>query len=95
MAGTKFLAFVDSNPARFALVKGGSESLACERIVRAVCMEDTRLESWPWYARVPSKSNVADDPSRMVFPETLLDFNLTIYEDVAQPSTLRNGDWTE
>ena len=94
LAGTKFISFVDSSPARFSLVKGSSDSIACERIVRAVCMEDARHVSWPWYGRVPSKSNIADEPSRLVIPKAILGFKLQIYDTVAQPSTLRHGDWT-
>ena len=93
IAGTKFISFIDSNPSRFALIRGSSDSLACERIVRAVCMEDTRHVSWPWYARVPSKSNPADDPSRLVFPSSIPGFDLCIYEEVRQPQTLKDGDW--
>ena len=92
MAGAKTLVFIDSNPAKFALIKGSSDSPACECIVRSIMFEDAEHVSYPWFSRVPSKSNLADDPSRLVFPVRILTFKVEVCE-VLQPDSLLNGVW--
>ena len=92
IAGAKILIFIDSNPAKFSLIKGSSDSPACECIVRSLMFEDAEHVTYPWYSRVPSKSNLADDPSRLIFPERILDFRVEVCE-VLQPDSLLNGVW--
>jgi hypothetical protein len=59
------LYFIDNDSARLALIKGYSPVLASLRIIMACARYGTRYKSSPWYARVPTKSNLAGEPSRM------------------------------
>jgi hypothetical protein len=93
--GTKLIAYVDSNPAKFSLIRGTSESCPCEDIVRSICLFDCQSVTWPWYSRVPTKSNIADGPSRLKFPKSILNFKVVICNHVPQPSSLVNGIWAD
>ena len=56
--------FVDNDAARQQLVRGGARcALACE-LVEAVCRDELRARVLAFYERDPSKSNIADAPSR-------------------------------
>lgn len=93
IAGSKMISFLDSNPSKFALIKGTSESVSCENIVRACALEDARHFTWNWFTRVPTKSNIADGPSRLEFPVSIGSFTVEKCE-VVQPPTLSQGSWT-
>ena len=94
LAGSRLLTFVDSNPAKFALIRGTSDSKACENIIRCISIIDAGSVIWNWYSRVPSKSNLADDPSRLIFPESIGDFKVVKFE-APQPISLANGVWID
>jgi hypothetical protein len=55
---------VDNEGARYSLIKGVSPTLALLQIVQLFhsCSEEDQC--LPWVERVPSKSNIADLPSR-------------------------------
>jgi len=55
---------VDNEGARYSLIKGVSPTLALLQIVQLFhsCSEEDQCS--PWIERVPSKSNIADLPSR-------------------------------
>ena len=89
---SKLITFVDSEPAKFCLIRGTSDTASCRNIVSAAAMEDCKLNLWPWYTRVPSKSNVADKPSRMEFDFQITGFNMIQCEPI-QPKSLRQGIW--
>ena len=89
---SKLISFVDSEPAKFALVRGSSDVLSCRNIVAATALADSRLLLMPWYTRVPSLSNVADKPSRMNFDFNVPGFELVKCEAV-QPKSLDGGTW--
>ena len=58
------LIFIDNDPAREALIKGASSANDSSHYVqycRLICAE---VAAAPWYARVASPSNIADQPSR-------------------------------
>ena len=55
---------MDSEAARYALIKGQSLSRAMNVLVREFYDADSSHSSYGWIERVPSYSNVADDPSR-------------------------------
>ena len=92
VSGSKIITFVDSNPAKFSLIRGTSESESCEDIIRAISILDAAEHVWVWYARVPSKSNPADLPSRLQFPSSIAGFQVEIFE-APQPSSLKDGKW--
>ena len=62
------VAYLDNEGAKFALVKGISKSrmISCIAFRTAELLED--LHCIPWFARVPTPSNVADAPSRDLLP---------------------------
>ena len=63
-ANRRLLFFVDNDSARDALVKAYSPSLASQNLVYAFFHEEMKEQSYPWLARVPSASNIADLPTR-------------------------------
>ena len=69
LRGKRVIYLIDNESARLSLVKCYSPILASLRLVLD-CMEfDQSSSSQPWYARVPTYSNIADDPSRMIVPK--------------------------
>ena len=88
----KLIAFTDSEPAKFAMVRGSSEVLSCRNIVSATALADSKLLLMTWYTRVPSSSNVADKPSRLDFDFKVQGFELVKCEAI-QPKSLSGGTW--
>ena len=94
ISGNLIIVFVDSNPAKYGLIRGMADTKPCEGIIRAVSIMDAKEKTWPWYSRVPSKSNPADGPSRLQFPDKLLDFTVCICT-APQPTSLKDGVWVD
>ena len=69
-----------------------SDVPTCNLIVQASNKLTVELQCNEWYSRIPSKSNPADDPSRLVFDKVVAELNLEVVE-VNQPNTLVNGSW--
>jgi len=65
LKGRRAIFFVDNEAARLGLVKAYSPVLQSLRLIQDCLAWDRINECIPWYARVPSPSNCADDPSRM------------------------------
>ena len=65
--GRRALFFLDNDAARAALIKARSPSVASNSLVRSFLLCESRGPAWPWFARVPSPSNLSDDPSRLDF----------------------------
>ena len=61
----KVIHFVDNDSARLAMIKGYSPVITSLRIITACSHRDAWCRTSSWYARVPTKSNIADEPSRM------------------------------
>ena len=61
----KVMYFVDNDSARLAMIKGYSPVITSLRIIMACSYRDAMCRTVSWYARVPTKSNIADEPSRM------------------------------
>ena len=66
--GRPLLSLIDNEAAKCALVKSASSNEACAAIVEGVGDCDLVDGVVAWYARVPSPSNLADDPSRGADP---------------------------
>ena len=64
LEGRRVIYWIDNEAARLALVKGQSKSSIMDRMIRELCLLEDRMLSYAWYTRVPSKSNIADAPSR-------------------------------
>lgn len=64
------IAWIDNDPARYAILKGTSDSFS----LRALCRVNQQIEletpSSVWYERVSSYSNPSDGPSRKLVSET-------------------------
>ena len=69
LVDSALISFVDNEAAKFALISGASPTPASEALVHASAALDARLGIRQWVGRVPSESNPADDPSRLVFDE--------------------------
>ena len=67
LVGEMAIFFVDNNSARDGLIRGYSPVLESCRLIGASAFLDAALGLVPWYERVPSASNIADDPSRLDF----------------------------
>ncbi len=90
------ISFLDSEPSKFALIKGSSDSPCCEDLVRAIHYEEAQLASWSWFSRVPSYSNPSDAASRLDFPlmRKLFPEALHVKDFGSQPKSLKQGFWT-
>ena len=64
IAGAHAVFHVDNYGAMDAYIKGTSTNAQIRRILLAFEEAECLHHSWPWFSRVPSKSNCADDPSR-------------------------------
>ena len=64
LEGRRIILFVDSWPALDSLVKGDSSVRLWRELLLVLENPEERLPMFLWVARVPSKSNVADPPSR-------------------------------
>ena len=50
----KCLSFVDSEPAKFGLIKGMPDTQPCDILIRSIALWDYDATPWIWYSRVPS-----------------------------------------
>ena len=58
------LLFVDNEGTKFSLLKGASDNQVVDALAGKFAEMEAEIHSFTWLARVPSKSNVADAPSR-------------------------------
>ena len=56
--------FIDNDAARHSLIAGASPSPSITRALRSIVMHQAKVPTFAWYSRVPSASNIADEPSR-------------------------------
>ena len=68
LRGQRVVFFVDNESARLAAIKSYSPILASTKILADISLFDHVHEVYPWYARVPTFSNISDGPSRFVDP---------------------------
>eukprot|EP00973_Karenia_brevis_P038727 5344373-Karenia_brevis.AAC.1 len=85
LADKRAIFFVDNEPARFGLIKAYSPCLASLQIIQQCSQLDYRMQSRPWYARVPSSGNIADAPSRMEYSEVMRDLRCQVIAPPAVP----------
>ena len=65
--GAQVVHFLDNESARFALLKGVGETVSSQAMISAITRLELERQTKSWYSRVPSFSNLADDPSRNDF----------------------------
>ena len=92
LRNSKVIIWVDSEPAKFAFIKGYSDVCTCNAIVQVNNHLTVELQSFEWYSRIPSKSNPADDPSRLVFDQVVARLGLEVVQ-VKQPTSLTSQRW--
>ena len=64
MKNRRVIYFVDNDAARFGMIKMSSPSMCSRHLIRLFYTLESLCPSMTWFARVPSKSNPADQPSR-------------------------------
>lgn len=64
LAGRKVVYYIDNLPAMRALIKGTSSDPHWRDVLRKFEEAEMDAQSFSWFARVPSASNIADGPSR-------------------------------
>ena len=67
LRGRRVIVFIDNEAARIGLVRCYSPSLPSLRLIAQAVSLDLVLGCQCWYARVPTKANLADLPSRLEF----------------------------
>ena len=93
IAGKRVIYFVDNESARLALVKCYSPVLPSLHIILDCLEFDQCFSSSPWYARVPTYSNVADDPSRLVVPRALSERGCIVVSPKSSPSYIKRNNF--
>ena len=84
--GRSVIFFIDNEGARLGFVKSYSPVEPSLDIISASIQFDVEHEVLSWFARVPSKANIGDDPSRLVHPECDL-FTLSCVLPVFPPGS--------
>lgn len=67
VAHSQVVHYLDNESGRMALLKGVGETPSARLLIHSVMGAETSFQTKSWYARVPSASNIADDPSRLQF----------------------------
>ena len=77
LVGTRCIDFIDNYGAMDAYMKGSSPSVYFRKMLLAFERLEANGYHWPWFTRVPSFSNIADDPTRLglvqEFPDMIRD----------------------
>eukprot|EP00973_Karenia_brevis_P032146 4433034-Karenia_brevis.AAC.1 len=71
--GKRVVFFIDNEAARIGAVRGYSPSLPSLKVICQMSAWDYVNGVRPWYARVPTESNIADEPSRLRLSNPLFD----------------------
>ena len=66
MAGIGIVSYIDNDAARFALISGVSKKDVAGLIVEEVACVESELGIAPWFGRVGTESNLADEPSKLL-----------------------------
>lgn len=73
LCGSKrVILFVDNEGTKFSLLKKVSDNACVDAMAEAFGKLECQLHAMVWIARVPSKSNIADPPSRGITNVSLL-----------------------
>ena len=58
------LCFIDNSSARDVAISGSGRNITANFLIEALLKLEMATCTTPWYSRVPTPSNIADDPSR-------------------------------
>ena len=67
--GARVVCYCDNDDAKACLMTGASSNKAANDLLKLQAAHELKTGIVPWIARVPSKSNVADEPSRELMEE--------------------------
>ena len=87
--GRKIVYYIDNDSSRFSLIKASSQNRYSVQIVKAFYATEIGSPTLPWFARVPSSSNVADLPSRGKVEECALDYAAKVVSIIDSQRELR------
>jgi hypothetical protein len=90
IANRKIIVFVDNDSAKEALVRGYSPSIASFNLIISNAELDVDSRCLAWYTRVPTKSNPADDPSRLEFEQPRKLFGAKLVDPVFPPNRMED-----
>ena len=79
-AGRKVIWWIDNDAAKDSFVSGHSDSLGSMSVIYSFYELERLSPSYLWFARVPSYSNVADEPSRGKVKEAASKFGAQIVD---------------
>ena len=65
LANCQTVFYLDNDAARAGLTKALGATQQAEAVVHHVVSLESEICNKPWYGRVPTASNIADDPSRL------------------------------
>ena len=68
---SQIVCYLDNDAARSGLIKGYGATKIADSIVQLFCEMEATLQLKSWFSRVPSHSNISDDPSRLKFDRLL------------------------
>ena len=71
LKGRQVVFFLDNSAAQSAYIRAVAATELGTSIIKAYADLEMHLAFFPWFGRVPSSSNIADDPSRLVFTHPL------------------------
>ena len=72
LTGCPTVYFLDNVAARATYIKGVGATPPSIPLLKDFVRLEARLKIYSWFGRVPSHSNVADSPSRLVFDDPVL-----------------------
>ena len=58
------ICFVDNNSARDVAISGNGRNITANCLIEFLLKLEMSSCTTPWYARIPTPSNIADEPSR-------------------------------
>ena len=64
--GSALVVYTDNNAVRDAMISCHTNNITAKKVLIATLSLESQLQLSPWYARVPTDSNLADNPSRLV-----------------------------
>ena len=82
LEGSRVLYFIDNEGVKEALITGVTKSTASKSMLIECMKENSQNQSLPWYARIPSPSNIADDPSRLCTVELFENFDVEMVQPI-------------
>ena len=64
VAGSQLVVFIDNNAVRDSLISCDTSNATASVILKSILQLEDDVKALAWYTRVPSPSDIADDPSR-------------------------------